>query len=144
MKSPFDQNMAPTDIRRIVATGVTKPLSNYVHAAVFGGLVYVSGVQGFLPGTFDFPEGGAGPQAARALKNLAIILDQADSGLDRVLKLTILLVEMVDFPYVNEAIDVAFQTHLPARSTLAVKELPRGARVIFDVTAACRVAPLRA
>lgn len=127
-----------TGIRRVVATGVTKPLELYSHATVHAGLVYLSGVQGFVPGTFTFPGTDAGAQAAQALKNARHILEQCGSDLSHVVRATLFLVEMSDFPAVNAEFNAVFPHDPPARSTLAVKELPRGARVIFEFIAAVR------
>ena len=137
-KSSEGSGAAGAGMRRGVATGVTKPLELYSHATVHAGLVYLSGVQGFVPGTFTFPGADAAAQAAQALKNAGHILEQCGSDLSHVVRATLFLVEMSDFPAVNAEFNAVFPHDPPARSTLAVKELPRGARVIFEFIAAVR------
>ena len=69
------------------------------------------------------------------LANLRAVLEAAGSGLDRVVKTTVYLIDMADFPTMNEVYAAAFGSHKPARSTVAVAALPRGARVEIDVVA---------
>lgn len=136
-------------ILHVQCEGVTRPLPVFTHATVYAGLVHVSCVQGFIPGTFDFPSPEAGAQARQVLENLRTILEQAGSDLKHVLKATIFLRDMSDFPEVNAAFNEAFPEKPPARSTLAVLEIPQGARVVIEAVAAVRPArlpiePLRA
>jgi 2-iminobutanoate/2-iminopropanoate deaminase len=123
-------------VRYITCEGVTKPLPLYSHATVHNGIVYVSCVQGFIPGTFEFPSAAAEDQARQVLTNLKTILEQAGSSLGRVLKITIFMTDMRDFPKINEAVSEAFPESPPARSSIAVAELPRNAKVVIEAIAA--------
>ena len=69
------------------------------------------------------------------LENLAAILQAAGSGLNQVVKTTVYLVDMKDFPAMNEVYARAFGEHRPARATVAVAALPKGARVEIDAIA---------
>lgn len=123
-------------MRHITCEGLTRPLPIYSHATVHNGTVYVSATQGFLPGTFEFPSAAAGDQARQVFRNLSAVLEQAGSSLDRVLKITIFMTQMEDFPAINEAVNEAFPESPPARSSLAVAQLPRGAKVVVEAIAA--------
>lgn len=124
-------------IKHILAKGVTQPLPIFSHATVYNGLVHVSCVQGFIPESFDFPGDDAGRQAEQMIKNLQIILEQAGSRLERVLKITIFFIDIKnDFPVVNEIINKYFPVNPPARSSIGVAELPRNAKVVIECCAA--------
>lgn len=74
-------------------------------------------------------------QAVQVLKNLEAVLQEAGSGLEEVIKTTIFLADMADFALVNEIYEEAFGAHKPARSTVAVKTLPKNALVEIDAIA---------
>jgi 2-iminobutanoate/2-iminopropanoate deaminase len=93
-------------------------------------------VQGFIPGTFDFPSEAPEDQARQVFKNLKVILEQAGSSLGHVLKITIFMTSMRDFPRINEAVNEVFPGSPPARSSVAVTELPRLAKVAVEAIAA--------
>jgi 2-iminobutanoate/2-iminopropanoate deaminase len=124
-------------IHHLTAEGVTKPLPIFSHTTTFQGLIHVSCMQGFIPETFDFPSDDAGEQAEQVIKNLRTVLEQSNSSLERVLKLTLYFVALEeDFPKVNEVINRYFPTKPPARSSLGIAALPRKARIVMDCTAA--------
>lgn len=127
----------PNDITHVVAEGVTKPLSIFSHATVYNGLVHVSCIQGFIPETFEFLGPDAASQAVQAFENLKKVLEQSGSGLDRILKMNLYFVDMAaDFPAVNDVINRYFPKNPPARSSLEVSAIPRGARFVVDCVAA--------
>ena len=74
-------------------------------------------------------------QAERALLNLTAILDAAGATMDRVVKTTVFLSDMANFATVNEAYALHFPSPYPARSTFAVRELPRGGLVEIEAIA---------
>ena len=74
-------------------------------------------------------------QAERVMNNIAAVLFAAGVGFDDVIKTTIYLVDMADFAAVNEVYGNCFPNHKPARSTVAVKSLPRGALLEIEVIA---------
>jgi len=99
------------------------------------GLVFTAGSLGLDPTTGQLVSGGAAAQATRAIANLGAILDAAGSSLDRVLKTTVFLVDMADYPAVNEVYREAFPEPYPARTAVAVQALPLGARVEIECVA---------
>ena len=120
----------------VVSTpGAPKAIGPYSQAIVHGGLVYTAGQVALDPATMELVAGGVSEQADRALTNLTAVLAEAGSGLDRVIKTTVYLVDMADFGAMNEVYARHFGSHRPARSTVAVAGLPKGARVEIDVIA---------
>ena len=81
-------------------------------------------------------DGGIAEQTRQVLQNIRAILEAGGSGLAQVVKTTVFLVDMADFGAMNEAYAEAFGAHRPARSTVAVAALPRGARVEIEAVAA--------
>lgn len=123
----------------VVSTpGAPKAIGPYSQAIRHGGLVYTAGQVALDPATMELVPGGVAEQAERALANLAAVLAEAGSGFDRVIKTTVYLVDMADFGAMNEVYARHFGTHRPARSTVAVAGLPKGARVEIDVIAVTR------
>lgn len=107
----------------------------YSQAIVIGQLVYTSGQIGLDPATGQIVPGGVAAEAEQVLQNLSHVLDAAGSSLAHVVKTTIFLVEMGDFATVNEIYGKYFTGTAPARSTVAVKALPRGAAVEIEAVA---------
>ena len=102
---------------------------------VGAGIVFTAGCLGLDPTTEKLVPGGAAAEARQAIANLAAILDAAGSSLDRVVKTSVLLVDMADYPAVNEVYRVAFPEPYPARTAVAVQALPLGARVEIECVA---------
>ena len=123
-------------VEHLVADGLTEPLPLYSHATIHNGTVYVSCIQGFIPGTFDYPSEDPADQARQVLANLKVVLEQAGSSLARVLKITVLMTDMSQFGRINEAVNEAFPVNPPARSSIAVTELPKNAKVAIEAIAA--------
>ena len=97
-------------------------------------LVFTAGQLGADPASGDLAEGAAA-QADRAIRNLTAILDAAGTSLERVVKTTVFLADFADFAAVNEIYASHFSTPYPARSTVAVKALPKGALVEIEAVA---------
>ncbi len=106
----------------------------YSQATVAGGMVFTSGQIALKP-SGEMVEGDVKAQCAQVLSNLKAVLEAAGSSLDKVLKTTIFLDDMGDFAAVNELYAQAFGEHKPARSTVAVKTLPKNALVEIDAIA---------
>ncbi len=121
--------------RRVIQTdaapGAIGPYSQAIAAA---GLVFAAGQVGLDPVTRQLRDGVAA-QAEQAVANVRGVLEAAGSGLERVVKTTIFLTDMDDFATVNEAYARAMIEPFPARSTVAVKQLPLGALVEIEVVA---------
>lgn len=122
--------------RQAVSTvGAPGAIGPYSQAIADGGVVFCSGQLGLDPATGRLVEGGTTAQAERALRNLAAVLDAAGCTFANVAKVTIFLAEMADFAEVNRVYAGFFPDPAPARSTVAVKELPLGARIEIEAVA---------
>jgi 2-iminobutanoate/2-iminopropanoate deaminase len=107
----------------------------YSQAIAAGGVVYTAGQIPLDPTTGEMVIGDVAAQTERVFQNLAAVLAAAGTGLDRVVKATVYLADMADFPAMNEVYAKHFGDHRPARSTVAVKTLPKNARVEIDLIA---------
>jgi 2-iminobutanoate/2-iminopropanoate deaminase len=108
----------------------------YSQAVVHNGLVYTSGQIALKPDGDDaILKENVIMQAKQVLENLKNVLEASGSSMDRVIKTTIFLADMSDFAVVNEVYEEAFGSHKPARSTVAVKTLPKNALVEIDAIA---------
>ena len=112
-----------------------KAVGPYSQAIAAGGLIWASGQIPLLPATGVMVEGGVGEQARQALCNLRAVLEAAGSGLDRVVKATVYLVDMGDFEEFNVVYAEFFGDAPPARVCVEVSGLPKGARVEVDAVA---------
>jgi 2-iminobutanoate/2-iminopropanoate deaminase len=106
----------------------------YSQAVKVNGMVYTSGQIALTPAG-EMCENDITVQTKQVLANLTAVLEAAGSGLDRVIKTTIFLDNMDDFATVNALYAEAFGDHKPARSTVAVKTLPKNALVEIDAIA---------
>ena len=108
----------------------------YSQAVVVEGMVYTSGQIALLPdGSEDVLKDGIAPQTKQVMANLKAVLEEAGSSMDKVVKTTIFLASMDDFILVNGIYEEAFGSHKPARSTVAVKTLPKNALVEIEAIA---------
>ena len=107
----------------------------YSQAIRAGDLVFTAGQLGLDPATGEFAANDVAGQAERAIGNLDAILAAAGSGLDRLVKVTVFLAEIGDWPAVNEVYSRLIPEPYPARSAFAVKDLPKGARVEIEAVA---------
>ncbi len=110
----------------------------YSQAIVSAGVVYTSGQIGMIADTGEMVSGGVPEQTRQVLANLAAVLEAAGSSLDRVIKTTVFLTDMADFGPMNEVYAGVFEAVKPARATVAVVGLPKGALVEIEATAATR------
>jgi 2-iminobutanoate/2-iminopropanoate deaminase len=122
----------------VSTSGAPKAIGPYSQGIVANGLLFTAGQVALDPATGELVPGGIAEQTARALENLRAVLTAAGSDFSHVVKTTVFLVDMADFTPMNEAYGRAFGSHRPARSTVAVAALPRGARVEIEVIAAVR------
>jgi len=106
----------------------------YSQAIKTGNLVFCSGQIALTPAG-DFHDESVENQTEQILENLKSVLETADSSLQRVVKTTIFLTNIADFAAVNAVYEKAFRDHKPARSTIAVAALPKGAKVEIEAIA---------
>jgi 2-iminobutanoate/2-iminopropanoate deaminase len=108
----------------------------YSQAIRAGDLVFVSGQLALKPGAKELMGGSIGEQTEQVFANLRAILEEAGSGLDRLLKTTVYLQNLGDFAGMNEVYAKHVGDRPPARSTVEVAALPSGALVEIDAIAA--------
>jgi len=108
----------------------------YSQAIAHNGMIFVSGQLPIDPATGVFPDGGVEAQTRQSLTNIKSILEQAGSGMDKVIKTTVLLADMGDFTAMNGVYAEFFSQPFPARCAFAVKTLPKGALVEIECVAA--------
>lgn len=107
----------------------------YSQAVKFGNTLFCSGQIPLDPATGEMVAGGIADQTEMVMNNIDAVLSASGVGFDDIIKTTIYLVDMADFAAVNEVYGKCFGNHKPARSTVAVKSLPRGALVEIEVVA---------
>jgi len=100
-----------------------------------GDTLYVSGQIGILPGSLTLAPGGIRPEARRALENIRAILERHGSSLEHVVKCTVFLADIAEWPAFNEIYREFFGANLPARSALAASGLALGARAEVECIA---------
>jgi 2-iminobutanoate/2-iminopropanoate deaminase len=103
----------------------------YSQAIRAGDLVFTAGQLGIDPGSGQLAD-GISAQAEQALRNLGAILDAAGSGLDRLVKVTVYLADIGDWPALNEVYTRLVPEPFPARSAFAVRDLPLGGLVEIE------------
>ena len=121
--------------RVVEAPGAPKAIGPYSQAIVAGNLIFCSGQIPLDPSSGQLVEGDIKVQTRRVLDNLGAVLSGAGVGFDAVVRTTIFLVDLADFNAVNEVYGGYFQSVPPARATVQVAALPRGARVEIDAVA---------
>ncbi|HET6795626.1 MAG TPA: RidA family protein [Gemmatimonadales bacterium] len=119
----------------VSTSGAPRAIGPYSQGVIAGGFLFTAGQVALDPSQGELIPGGISEQTARALENLRAVLREAGSDFSQVVKTTVFLVDMADFAGMNEVYGKAFGEHRPARSTVAVAALPRGARVEIEVIA---------
>ncbi len=124
-------------MRNINTKNAPQAIGPYSQAIAVGGVVYTSGQIAITPEGVML-QGSVEEQTHQVLKNLSAVLGEAGSSLQDVIKTTIFLDDMSDFDKVNEVYTIYFKEHKPARSTVAVKSLPKNALVEIECIARCK------
>lgn len=124
-------------MKSIFSKKVAAAIGPYCHAVVVNNMVYTSGQ---LPLTAEGVLVGEDIQAQtdQVLKNLQLVLADSGASLDSVIKTTIFIKDMNDFPLINEVYGSYFAEHLPARSCVEVSRLPKDVKVEIEVVALVR------
>ena len=123
-------------IQTIHSEKAPKAIGPYSQARTFCNLIFCSGQIALTGAGEDFTQSDVPTQTRIAMENLSAVLNKAGSSLERALKVTIYLIDMADFDLVNQEYAKFFSDNPPARATVAVSALPRGARVEIDCIAA--------
>ncbi|MEO7145880.1 MAG: RidA family protein [Bryobacteraceae bacterium] len=122
---------------KIIATAsAPKAIGPYSQAVVYNGLAFLSGQIPMDPATAEMVDGGIAAQTERVLENLKAVLDACGSSLGQVLKTTVFLQDMGDFPKMNEVYARYFSENPPARATVEAARLPRDVKVEIAAIAA--------
>lgn len=125
--------------RRTVSTpNAPAAIGPYSQAIVHAGLVYCSGQVALDPAKGELVPGGIEEETRQVMKNLSGVLNAAGSSLAGVLKTTVYLQRMDDFAKMNAVYGGFFEVNPPARATVEVAKLPKGALVEIDCVAALR------
>jgi 2-iminobutanoate/2-iminopropanoate deaminase len=123
-------------MKQIIATdNAPKAIGPYSQAVAHNGLVYLSGQIPLDPATNQLVEGDITVQTERVLENIQAVLEASGSSLTKVLKTTVFLKNMADFPKMNEVYARYFAENPPARSTVEAARLPRDVQVEIDAIA---------
>lgn len=126
---------APDAIRPHHTEAAPAAIGPYSQAVSFGDLLFTSGQIALDPASGALATGGLEAEARQVFRNLGAVLAASGCGFVDVLKATVYLVDMADFPALNAIYAEVFGGHKPARSTVAVAALPKGARVEIDLVA---------
>ena len=123
-------------MREVIATDRgPKAIGPYSQAVKANGFIFVSGQIPLDPRTQELVEGDVARQTGRVMENLKGIVEAAGSSLDRVVKTTVFLKDLADFPAMNEVYSRYFPANPPARATVQVARLPRDVGVEIELIA---------
>jgi 2-iminobutanoate/2-iminopropanoate deaminase len=125
-----------TDRETVHAENAPAALGPYSHAVRSGGLLFCSGQIPLDPASGELVGGPVSAQARRCLENLAAVCEAAGTTLERAVRITIFMTDLSGFGEVNEVCAQVFVSDPPARATVGVAALPRGAAVEIDAIVA--------
>ncbi len=127
--------MSTLERKVITSEKAPKAIGPYSVAIESGGFVFCAGQTGIDPATGDLVGADLEAQTRQVLKNLRNVLEAAGSSLEKVVKTTVFLRDMADFPKMNAIYAEYFSSNPPARSTIAVAGLPKGGIVEIEASA---------
>ncbi|HMD47922.1 MAG TPA: RidA family protein [Bryobacteraceae bacterium] len=122
----------------IASDAAPKAIGPYSQAVVYAGIAYLSGQIPNDPATGQLVEGDIAVQTERVFQNLKAVLEACGASFETVLKTSVFLRDMADFPKMNEIYAKYFPAQHPARSTVQAARLPRDVSVEIDCIAAVR------
>ena len=125
-------------MRSVATDGAPKAIGPYSQAIAQSGFLFLSGQIPLDPATGELVSGGLSAGVERVFDNLEAILKSESLTLDDVVRTTVYLLRMSDFAEMNSVYGRRFGNHRPARSTVAVAELPKGAAIEIDAIARLR------
>ena len=124
-----------SELHFVATAQAPQAIGPYSQAVIANGLIFTAGQVAFDPATMAIVPGDVKAQTDRVMLNLEAILQAAGASLGKVVKTSVFLASMDDFAAMNEVYARHFGAHKPARSTVAVKTLPRNALVEIDCVA---------
>lgn len=119
----------------IQTTKAPLPIGPYSQAVLSNGMLFVSGQIAINPATQEFVGGNVADETKQAMENIGAILEEAGLSFSHIVKTSIFLMDMADFAQVNTVYATYFKSDFPARETVQVAGLPKGARVEISVVA---------
>ena len=125
-----------TTRKHVTTPHAPTPIGPYSQGVIAGGLLFVSGQIAIDPASNKLVTGDIEAQTEQVMKNLLAVLTAAKMGADNVVKTTVFLADLADFPKMNEVYARFLGKTPPARSTIQAAALPRGVKVEIDVIAA--------
>jgi 2-iminobutanoate/2-iminopropanoate deaminase len=132
---PEFKSMPPGILTTVTAENAPKAIGPYSQAVIADGTIYVAGQISLDPRTNEVVGRTTAEQTDQVLRNLTAVLKAAGSSLQLVVKTTVYLIDLADFPAMNEVYARHFGSHKPARSTLQAVALPKGVRIEIDAIA---------
>ncbi|MFH1187271.1 MAG: RidA family protein [bacterium] len=121
-------------MKKIISTNsAPQAIGPYSQAVEYNNLIFCSGQIALDPKSGEMVEGGIENETKRVMENLKAVVDASGSGMDKVLKTTIYLTDLSNFKIVNEIYGSYFTENPPARATVEVKSLPKGAQVEIEM-----------
>lgn len=119
--------------RKTIATDkAPQAIGTYSQAVASGNTVYLSGQIPLDPETMEMVAGDIRDQIRRVFDNLAAVAEAGGGSLNDIVKLTVYLTDLADFPLINEVMGTYFNEPYPARAAVGVAQLPKDARVEMD------------
>ena len=125
-------------VRKLHTTKAPAAIGPYSQGIIANGFLFTAGQIALDPTTGQMVEGDVVVQTKRVMANLKAILDEAGVGWGDIVKTTVYLKNLADFPAMNEVYAEAMGGATPARSTVQVEELPRGSKVEIDAIVALK------
>lgn len=119
----------------VSSSSAPRAIGPYSQAIRAGSLLFLSGQIPLDPATGEMVPGDIAAQTHRVFQNLAAILEAAGASFDNVVRTTVYLADMNDFPVMNEVYGTYFSSPAPARATIQAARLPKDARVEIDLIA---------
>jgi len=138
LDSLLQESRRMSTLRRVIIATKKAPdaIGPYNQAVQVDSTLYISGQIGFIPSTMQIVEGGAAAEAKQALTNMGHILNAANCTFNNVVKTTVLMADMKDYPAVNEVYAQFFSKEAaPARAAYQAAALPKGAKVEIEAVA---------
>ncbi len=122
-------------MKQINAKKAPAAIGPYCHAVVAGNFVFCSGQLGLDPDTMELTGNSVKDQTWQVMKNIEIVLKEAGTTMDKIVKTTVFLNDMNDFPAMNKVYEECFAGHKPARAAVEVSRLPKDALVEIECIA---------